>query len=230
MPLMAAVVLAVLAQPGVYFEQTTRVLSKDPAAAGPGVSTRVWHAGKRMRLESGGVTGQAFVLRLDQGWAFRLDSQRKTAVEVNLRKLVAQSQEDLSAAAQLMGTGPSASVRTARLKGVRTIAGHACSGYRLTAASAVLDVWVAEDLPVGMDTFTEFLEWSGATAAMAPLMAELKAIRGFPLETRSRINILGDIQESLTTISRVRVEPIPASMFDVPKGYAIERAGEERDR
>src|SRR5689334_13774819 len=91
LPFMLVALLADLAAPpsaaktpskethDVYFEQTTVVL-KDGRASGPGVVSRVWYAGQRMRLEPGGATGgPALILRLDQGKAFRLDPERKRA-------------------------------------------------------------------------------------------------------------------------------------------------------
>ena len=40
------------AAPDVYFEQTT-VVFEDGRPAGPGVVSRVWYAGRRMRMEPG---------------------------------------------------------------------------------------------------------------------------------------------------------------------------------
>lgn len=220
MALFFLVLLATLARPGVSFEQTTQV-SIEGRPPGARIVSRVWHQGRRMRLESGAPGGPAFILRLDQGRAFRLDPARKTAVQLDVDGLRQRSREDVATAAELMGAGPEASVRSVRLEGTRTIAAHLCRGYRLTAASAVLDVWVATDLPLGMEAFTDFLEWSGASESMAALMDELEQIRGFPLETRARVSILGQVQETLTTVSRVRVEPLPSALFELPSGYAL---------
>ena len=54
-----ALTLALLASPAgphLYFEQTTFVYVEGEAA-GPGVKTRAWHAGRRMRLEAGDAPG-----------------------------------------------------------------------------------------------------------------------------------------------------------------------------
>ena len=67
----------------VYFVQTT-VTSTDGRPDGPGVVSQVWFAGKRMRMEAGnGLTGPAFILRIDTGRAYRLDPSAKTAVEID---------------------------------------------------------------------------------------------------------------------------------------------------
>ena len=74
--LVTALTLSVLAAPsapGLYFEQTT-IVYQHGEPTGPGVRTRTWHSGRRMRLEAGDTaSGPALVLRLDLDRAWRLD-------------------------------------------------------------------------------------------------------------------------------------------------------------
>jgi hypothetical protein len=72
-----------------------------------------------------------------------------------------------------------------------------------------------------MRDFEEFLEWSGAAESMAGLLAELRALPGFPLETRARVNVLGEEHETVSRVSRVKVGPAPAALFEPPKGYRL---------
>lgn len=215
------------ARPDVYFEQSTVVL-EDGRPTGPGVVSRVWYAGRRMRLEPGNtVDGPALILRIDQGKAYRIDPAGKRAVVVDLERLRARAQMDLSLAGDLMGAGEDARVRTSALRGTRTIAGHLCHGFRISGPSAVLDLYVASDLPVGISAFADFLEWSGATQSMAGLVEELRKLPGFPLETRSRVTVLGDVQETLSTVTRVKVGPAERRLFEPPPGYRLEPDTEE---
>jgi hypothetical protein len=208
--------------PDVYFEQTTVVLTEGKPS-GPGVVSRVWYAGQRMRLEPGGAPGgPALILRIDQGKAYRIDPAGKRAVVVDLERLRARAQMDVSLAGDLMGAGEDARVRTAALRETRTIAGHPCRGFRLTGASAVLELYVATDLPVGISAFADFLEWSGASQSMSALVEELRKLPGFPLETRSRVDVLGEVQETLSTVTRVKVGPADRALFEPPPGYRLE--------
>jgi len=227
-----ALVSLLLADPGgnaadVYFEQTTLVY-EDGRPAGPGVVSRVWYGGRRMRLEAGGVAGgTALILRLDEGKAYRLEPDRRRAVAVDLERLRTRARMDLSLAGDLMGGGEEARVRTSALPGGRTIAGHACRGFRISGPSAVLDVWVAPGLPVGVDAFTDFLEWSGATQSLSGFVQELRKLPGFPLETRSRVSVLGEVQETLSTVTKVEVRPASRGLFEPPPGYRVELEAEE---
>jgi hypothetical protein len=222
------VALSLLAVPGdasVYFEQNTTILGAgdEDGESSPGVASKVWYDGRRMRLEAGGAPGgHALILRLDEGRAYRLDPSTRTATEIDLERLRARSQEDASTAADLMGVTEEGPVRVARLPG-RTIAGQACDGYRLSTGTTVMEVYLAAGLPVGVEAFTDFLDWSGASASMTGLLAELRKLRGFPMQTRSRVTILDEVHETVSTVTRVKVGPLPAGLFDPPDGYEIRK-------
>lgn len=206
---------------GLYFEQTTVVVPPG-GAPGAGVRSRVWHSARRMRLEAGDAPGgPALLLRLDEGRALRLDPESKVAFEIDPAALRARSHQDASVVASLMG-GTDDALRTTELQGERTIAGHACHGFRLKNRTASVDLWVASDLPRGGSVFADFLEWSGAAQALPGLVAAIRELPGFPLETRARVSVLGETQETLSTVTKIRVGPQEASLFEVPSGWRVQ--------
>lgn len=206
--------------PDVYYEQVTTVAAPGEPA-GAGVQSRVWFAGRKVRMESGGTAGgPALILRLDEGTAFRLDPAERTAERLDVAALRAQSRSDSALAGELMGAGEPGAVRTSSLPG-KTVAGYECRGWRLKAGSAVLDVYTTDAVPLTMEAFAEFLEWTGAAEALAGLWDEMRKLPGFPLETRARVDVLGDVQETVSTVTRVRVAPVPASTFEPPPGYKL---------
>jgi len=212
---------ATTASPQLYFEQTT-IVYVEGEPAGPGVRTRTWHAGRRMRLEAGDAPdGPALVLDIDGDRAWRLDPDRQVAVELDGARLRARSQADAALAGSLMGD-EEGSVRTTPLEGSTTIAGHACRGFRLVGTSVQMVVWVAEDLPVGVETFADFLEWSGASRSLGGLLAAIRALPGFPLRTHTRVEALGEIRETVSTVTTIQVAPQPPELFEVPAGWRVE--------
>jgi hypothetical protein len=216
-----ALALSAAEPAGLYFEQTTIVRPAGGAAEGPGVRSRVWHSGRRLRLEAGDAPGgPALVLRLDEGRVLRLDPESKVAVEVDAARLRARSSADASLAASLIGGDEG--LRRSPIEGRRTIAGHPCRGFRLRSRQASVDFWVAEDLPAGASVFADFLEWSGAAQALFGLVAAVRELPGFPLETRARVSVLGETQETVATVTTIRVGPQPASLFEVPAGFRLE--------
>jgi hypothetical protein len=220
-----AVTLALLAavppMPGLYFEQTT-IVYVGGQPAGPGVHTRTWHAEQGLRLEAGDTSaGTALVLRLDLDRAWRLDPDQRAAVELDAARLRARSQTDAAFAGGLMGGGEDGAVRTRPLEGARTVAGHVCRGYQLTGPSVEMVLWVAKDLPVGVEVFADFLEWSGASRAMGGLLAQIRTLPGFPLQTRTRVEVLGEIRETVSTVTTIEVGPQPRELFEVPAGWRV---------
>ncbi len=205
----------------VYFEQLV-VSSAEDLPAGPGTLSRVWYSGRKMRMEGGDAAGgPALILRLDLGKAWRLDPEEKTAVEIDAEELRSQTQTDLAMAGDLMGSDAEGAARTQPLKAPKTIAGYACRGFRITARSTVMDVYVTDAIPLGIASFTDFLDWSGASQALGGVLAEIRRLPGFPLETRSRVTVLGQLHETLSTVTKVRVGAHPPGLFIPPPGYTI---------
>jgi hypothetical protein len=202
----------------VSFEQTT-VASRAGKPLGPGVTARVYYAGSRMRLEPGGAPlGTAVILRLDEGRAWRLDPDLKRAIELDVNRLRDQSQMDTSMAGQLMGLGDSVKTQALPAKVVR---GHRCEGYRLTAGSAVIEVYLSRKIPAGIEAFTDFIEWSGAAESLGAFVAELRRLPGFPLEMRSRVDVLGEIHETVSSVQNVKVGPLADALFVPPAGWKL---------
>jgi hypothetical protein len=199
--MIATLLAAWLAAPatGLYFEQTT-LLREEGRDRAPGVRSRVWCQGPRMRLEpADSPGGPALVLRLDEGRALRLDPEAKLATELDVEQLRARSHSDASVAAGLMGGPGEGPLRTAALREPRTIAGHLCRGFRIKGENLTADVWVARDLPVRADVFADFLEWSGAAHA------------------------LGTTRETVSTVTAIRATRIPRTQFEVPAGWRTVR-------
>jgi hypothetical protein len=196
-----------------YFEQETVARFNDQP--GRSVVSRVWHSGPRMRIETG-EPGEAAVLIL------RLDEQQ--AYRVDLAALRTRSHLELATAADLMG-GEAA--RSQPLQRPLVLAGYRCQGVRIRAGSVVMDVYLTDELPVGMEAFTRLLEWSGAEQALGPILAEVRQLSGFPMLTRTRLQIAGGIQETLATVTAVRVGPIPDERFAPPPDFTRDEGPDE---
>jgi Domain of unknown function (DUF4412) len=204
----------------VYFEQTT-VAYAEGRPSGPGVVSRVWYGGQRLRMEAGGVTpAPALILRLDKGKAYRVDPAEKTVAVLDANRLRTRGQMDSAMAGELMGAD-NARVTTTPLPGERTIAGHRCRGFRIKGGTTVMDLWVTSSLPIGIETFAGFLEWSGAADSLGPFLDEIRALPGFPLQSRSRVAVMGETHETVATVTLVKVGAHDKALFDAPAGYRL---------
>jgi hypothetical protein len=174
-----------------------------------------------MRMEAGGVSpAPALILRLDQGKAYRVDPAQRTVTVMDADRLRTRGQMDSAMAGELMGAD-NARVTTTPLPGARTVAGHKCRGFRIKGGTTVMDLWVTSALPIGIETFAGFLEWSGAADSLGPFMDEIRALPGFPLQSRSRVTVMGETHETVATVTRVKVGPHDAGIFDPPPGYRL---------
>ena len=122
-----------------------------------------------------------------------------------------------------MGGSEEDPLRTQPFEGRRTLAGHVCRGFRISGSSVAIEMWVAGDVPARSDTFADFLEWSGASQALSGLLAAVRALPGFPLETRLRVDVLGEVKETVSTVTAIRVLEVPAERFEVPAGWRLVR-------
>lgn len=209
----------------VYFEQIT-TNSTDGSPSGPGLVSRVWAAGRRLRLETGPEGGPALLLLLDEGRAYRLDPDEKVAEEVALQRLRARSHADASVAGDLMGSTEEDSVRTRPLGTSRTVAGYRCADYRIAGPRMRMDVCASRDLGLGVDAFADFLEWSGAEQSLRGILAEVRKLPGFPLETQTRVEVLGHWHDTRSTITKIRLGPSPRDLFRPPPGYQVRAEAE----
>jgi hypothetical protein len=55
------------------------------------------------------------------------------------------------------------------------------------------------------------------------LFSEIRKLPGFPLETRSRISILGEVQETLSTVTKVKLGGVAPGLFEPPAGYSMRK-------
>ena len=49
----------------------------------------------------------------------------------------------------------------------------------------------------------------------------MRALPGFPLETRMRVSVLGEPKETVSTVTLIRAEAVPAERFEVPAGWRL---------
>ena len=85
-----------------------------------------------------------------------------------------------------------------------------------------LDLYVADLGPgLGVDTFVDFLEWSGASQSLGPLLDALRRLPGFPLEASVRATMAGRDVATTTTVTRITLGPLAPSLFEIPAGYRV---------
>ena len=149
-----------------------------------------------------------------------MDPAQRRVTVLDAERLRTRGQMDSAMAGELMGA-ENARVVTTALPGERTVAGHRCRGFRISGGTMVMDLWVTAALPVGIETFAGFLEWSGAADSLGPFLGEIRRLPGFPLQSRSRVTVMGETHETVATVTRVKVGAHAAGVFEPPAGYRL---------
>ena len=158
--MLTAVLSLALAAPGpqMYYEQSVRITRGGQPAGS--TTSKVYWSGRRIRMESG---DSVLLLQLDTGQAFRLVPSQKLTVELDVERLRARAQLDLATAADALEAGQDSNVRSALSGPTRSVAGYVCQPHRVRTATASFEVCVSRTVPVGMEAFAEYLQWSGAS-------------------------------------------------------------------
>jgi hypothetical protein len=175
-----------------------------------------------MRLEAGDAPGgPALVLRLDEGRALRLDPGRRWRSRSTRRGCARLAPGRLG---RRLADGRRRGRDAPRLRSRESARSPAtpATGYRLKSRTASVDLWVAGDLPRGGSVFADFLEWWARRRRCRVLVAAIRELPGFPLETRARVSVLGETQETLSTVTKIRVGPQAESLFEVPSGWRVQ--------
>jgi hypothetical protein len=176
-----------------------------------------------MRMEAGGVSGgPALILDAVENRAYRVDPARRRVVALSAEKLRTRAQMDAAMAGELMGGGEEARFTTAPLPGERTIAGYRCRGYRIDGSAIAMELWTTTDLRgLHVDTFQAFLRWSGAADSLGGLLTEIQKLPGFPLQSRTRVTVMGETQETVATVTKIKLGPLPPEVFAWPPDYTL---------
>ena len=111
------------------------------------------------------------------------------------------------------------------------IAGYNCDDYTVKIGQySSTEECMSTDVKFPMQTWEMFKSWSdtmkGMAAAMGPMakgmgnmQEQLKKVRGFPLSSKTTVNVMGHSSSSSSEVTEIKNGPIPASAFDIPAGY-----------
>ncbi|MGQ9659289.1 MAG: DUF4412 domain-containing protein [Thermochromatium sp.] len=110
----------------------------------------------------------------------------------------------------------------------REINGWNCRKYRVAKTGVMeieQEIWATEDVDLDLERYTDLMRLSGPegllgdSEAARAQRAEMQKIKGYPILTTSRMQLMGTNMESETEVRVIRREPMAASLFEVPADY-----------
>jgi hypothetical protein len=54
---------------------------------------------------------------------------------------------------------------------------------------------------------------------------EMDKIKGYPILTKTKMEMMGTTMESETEVTAIRKETVPADLFEIPEGYSVREVG-----
>lgn len=93
------------------------------------------------------------------------------------------------------------------------------------------EVWATEEVAFDVNRFTEMMSLSGPDGLLAnspegaAQKAEMAKIKGYPILTKTRMQMMGSAMETESEVKVIRQEAIPASLFDIPADYLPKEMG-----
>jgi len=110
----------------------------------------------------------------------------------------------------------------------REINGWNCRKYRVAKTGMMeieQEIWATEDVDLDLDRYTDLMSLSGPDGLLGDSeagraqRAEMEKIKGYPILTKSKMQLMGTNMESETEVRIIRKEPMAAGLFEVPTDY-----------
>lgn len=89
------------------------------------------------------------------------------------------------------------------------------------------EVWATEEVGLDVERYTDMMSLTGPGGMMANTPAgiaqreEMSKIKGYPILTKTKLQMMGTAMETETEVKVIREEVIPSSRFEIPEGYSL---------
>lgn len=204
----------------IYVEQqmkTSAMMGK------PGRTTtqRIWITKDMMRSEDVG-SKQVMIVRLDKNLIWMIDLERKT-----YRELTIDEFKQMMGMARAMMRGEKAEVELTETGKKMKIKGWNCYEVRLTMKGGTnmeTSMWLTKDIAIPWEEYQKYMELFGGQFYGPKVMEKWKNLRGYPIRSHGKMNMMGMEMETETEVMTVRTTPIPKSVFELPPGLTKEEA------
>jgi Domain of unknown function (DUF4412) len=236
---LSAVVLSVAALASA--EDLTIVSRVTKGEAKPEIATS-YYTSSKMRVSEG--NGREMIADFASGTMTGIDHTKReynVITQADLDAMMAQSEarsKEMDAKMQNMPPAVrekmaammgdfAASVEVKKGTGGRTIAGYSCENWIVTMGKMMtMEHCVSSEISVPPAMFDAMKRMMSSMAAAGPaakgmngMWDKFKEMKGFPLATKTTMNIMGRSDTTLKEATEVKKGPVPAAVFDIPAGY-----------
>jgi len=186
---------------GIYYEQELKMPAQ-PGMPARAINQVVYVSGPKMRIESTAMGAKGIVvLRHDKGMVYQLMPAQKLCMEMAIPKPPAQPG----------GQEPAVTVtKTAETKKIGT---YTCTRYDAAVSGRTYRFWMTEDVDLGSEMANY---WQTPSPGESPKLGqEMAKVKGFPI----RMEMPSPQGTVVSTVTTVKKQDVPDSMFEVPEDY-----------
>ena len=186
---------------GIYYEQEMKMPAQ-PGMPAVVVNQVVYMSGLKMRIESTTMGMKTITIqRHDKGMTYQLMPDQKMCMEMPIPK----------APAPPAGQEPAATV--SKTGETKKIGKYTCTRYDAAVSGRTYRFWMTEDVDLGSEMANY---WQTPTPGDSPKLGqEMAKVKGFPI----RMEMPSPQGTVVLTVTTVKKQDVPDSMFEVPEGY-----------
>lgn len=195
---------------------------------------KIWMTADKARSDA---EGHSIIVRLDKGVSYLLDHTRKAFTELPMgagqsgssRTEGRMSKEQRGAMDRMAESMKNTTIRISDTGETKKIGEYRCRKY-LQQIDSVMgpvtsEIWATQDLKMDTDLYARFsfalmASQPGGREAMNANIAEIKKIRGVPVQSLSTTRMRDTEMKTRVDLVEYREEPAPADLFDIPPGYS----------
>ncbi len=235
-PLCTALVLFLLAVPrlltaDVFLKQKQHtdayeVMGQEQPATD--LITSVWMTKDKIRSDN---EENSFLLRQDREVIYFLDHRKKTYAEMPMdmsKMMPSEDQEQAAMMQNMMKAMMKVEITVMPTGESKKIGKWNCKKYiqkiQMFSGPMESEIWASEEIKIDYDLYTRygasmFARMPGMQGMMESMLKEMKKMKGVPVLTISKSQVMGQTINSSTELLDVKEGKAPAGIFELPKGY-----------
>ncbi|HEY2432031.1 MAG TPA: DUF4412 domain-containing protein [Vicinamibacterales bacterium] len=216
------------------------IVSKNTVNGKPGATSTSYIASDHVRMAQDG--GHDVIIDLKTGVMTTLDGAKKTyytTTKQDMDQFAAKLQEkmndpEMKKGMEMMGkmsAGMAGPVEVKKTGETRKVAGFSCEEWVITMNEfTTMKECVTSELQYPVSAFDAYKAYSESMQKVmagfgpmaksgADLAEKMKAMKGYPVATSMKMDVMGQKTTSESEVTEVRKGAIPASAWEVPAGY-----------
>jgi hypothetical protein len=231
---------ALLIAAGTAAADDLTIVSKNTLNGKPGGTSTSYLTSDHVRMAQDG--GHDIIIDLKTGVMTTLDGAKKTyytTTKQDMEQFAARMQEkmndpEMKKGMEMMGKmseGMAGPIDVKKTGESRTVAGFHCDEWVITMNTfTTMKECVTSELQYSARAFDAYKDYSESMKKMmsgfgpmatsgAELAEKMKALKGYPVATSMKMDVMGRKTTSETEVTEVRKGPIPPSAWQIPAGY-----------